>query len=148
MRVNGMSVISAHSSDWRPVRLQDDSSVEYLNELFSEGWFLMPLGVDGLAALAFSVPAEPVRESAHQMVWSRETPHMADAISVMVLRRGDAPMRQQAVVTRRDDEGYFDMRGLPRMPGWHWVATVHLETDELVTVLERDEFSETTNPAS
>lgn len=133
-------VLGAHSADWRPVRLRDCASVEYLNELLDGGWYLMPLNVQGLVALAFTIPMEPARERAMMMPWQAQRHEEPDEIAVVVLHRGVDPGRQKAVVTSRDDSGYIDMRRIPRESGWHVVLTLQLERDGLVTVLERDEF--------
>jgi hypothetical protein len=136
-----MSVIAAHSQDWLPLRLTDEASVGYLSELLAQGWYLMPLNVDGLAALAFVVPKDPEDSRRQHVVWSRERAANDDSFTVVVLRRGGAKGRQRAVVTARDAEGYLDLRDTHTMAGWHLVAMVQLETDGIVSLFERDEFT-------
>src|SRR5688500_16636371 len=62
----GVSVSGAHTAmilatdrKWRAVRLENSESITYLDGLLRDGWYLMELGVDGLATMAFQVPVKP-----------------------------------------------------------------------------------------
>ncbi len=130
-------VITPHDSNWRAVRLKDDTSAAYLNGLLHEGWYVMDVGVAGLPTLAFSVPLEPPAETTFR--WRKRGQPGEDRIVVLVLHKGTAPGRQQGIVIHRDEAGYLDMRLLKAEPGWKQLIVLEMESGAAITIMEKKE---------
>jgi hypothetical protein len=106
-------LINLRYRDWTVVRLQNASSVAYLNELFATGWYLMDLDLGELKCLAFSVPAAPPTRDERRMLVVRQSERTPNFV-VVIVSRGRIVGRQQAVfyaegeVWRTPDGGPWD----------------------------------------
>jgi hypothetical protein len=82
--------------NWQAVRLQNALSIEYLNELFAAGWYLMEIDLGELMCLAFSMPASPPTRDERTMIVVRES-QRTPSIVVVIVSRGRSRDRQRAV---------------------------------------------------
>jgi hypothetical protein len=132
-------MISSTHPTWRPVRPDTEESVEYLNRLFRQGWYLLEDDEDDLPFLMLRVPVKPpkrvVFKRAEEIVEERNQPVM----TVMILHKGNRRSRQLAVIMKRDASGYFDFASdRPEQPGWSQKVSFNLDDGEtMVTIYER-----------
>ena len=127
----------ASADKWRAIRLENEESVRYLNRMFSRGWYLMDLGVDGLPYLNFTVPLKPMPVEYDQQPWVAVK---MESIQVVILTHGKRRNIQKAVVQMRNEEGYYDFTKEKQwidMKVWEGMASIKLEDDGLVTIYQR-----------
>lgn len=135
---SGSKVIDPSNPTWRPIRLENDESVEYLNRMFKQGWYLMPINADDISYLIMMVPLKPPKyinpKSTHQRVVIQNEQMM----TIVVLRKGNQKGFQRAELMKRSDSGYVEMGDVKTdITEWGTVAMLNLETGDMVVILER-----------
>jgi hypothetical protein len=107
-------MISYHDEAiWKPVRLYDEASIAYLNELLADGWFIMEIGVDGLQFLAFNVPLVSSKHVGEMEQFLTHGPSGTEpaTMTLVILTKGSEKNRQMALAAFRDESGYIDASG-------------------------------------
>ncbi|MEO6046947.1 MAG: hypothetical protein ABIQ57_05695 [Candidatus Kapaibacterium sp.] len=122
---------------WSAIRLYDRKSIEYLNEMFKHGWYILPFNRDGVEYLMMDVPAETPKHMSlvneHQILDVQRKP----SYWIVILNKGDQQNRQRAVYTTRDESGYHDMgKRVPSIEVWRPIITKVIEDDGMVTIYE------------
>lgn len=136
-------MISYHDEAiWKPLRLYDEASVAYLNELLANGWFVMEIGVDGLTFLAFNVPLESSKQPAGTDVKEAFMTHgpsgtTPETMTLVILTRGSEKGKQMALASFRDKAGYIDAsRTKADSRKWRILVMMPLE-EGLVIIYEK-----------
>lgn len=122
---------------WRALRLVDEKSIEYLNRMFRQGWYIVPFGMDDIEYFTMQVPLETPKRvkftNEHQLIDARNAPSM----TVVVLNLGTRKDRQMALFVPRDESGYTDMGvDLPPKDIWRPFLTDSVEGG-IVTFFEK-----------
>jgi hypothetical protein len=123
---------------WRPVRLENEQSIEYLNKLFRQGWYMVAPDEDlpfMLLSVPVKTPKRTVFKSPSAIVDAQNQPMM----QVIIVHKGNRRNRQMAMIKKRNEAGYFDLVNLRKeLPGWNQIIALTLEDDETwVTIVER-----------
>jgi hypothetical protein len=124
---------------WRPVRLENEQSIDYLNKLFRQGWYWVEPD-DDLPFMLLSVPVKTPKRTVFKTALSMVDVQNQPRMTVMLVHKGKRRNRQMAVVQKRNEAGYFDMvKDRPEKSGWNQMMSLTLEDDEtMVTIYERD----------
>lgn len=135
---------------WRALRVMDQASVDYLNRLFRNGWYVMPFGMDDIDYFVMRVPletptlakyADPFSlgssSSAPRIAFDVSKSKTVPAITVLVLTQGTKKNRQRAVLNKRNEVGRIDMSQPPGLPNeiWRPVITTLIE-EGMLTICE------------
>jgi hypothetical protein len=123
---------------WRPVRLENEESVDYLNKLFRQGWYWVEPD-DDLPFMLLSVPVKTPKRTVFKTALSMVDVQNEPRMTVMLLHKGNRRNRQMAVMQKRNEAGYFEFLPTVKEPsGWNQMMSLTLEDDEtMVTIYER-----------
>jgi hypothetical protein len=123
---------------WRALHLHDEKSIAYLNRMFRQGWYLVEIGVDGLDYLIMAVPVDTperiIYKTPHHLLQTDTVPTML----VVVLCKGKIRNRQMAVITKRNDSGYFEVGSdTPPRDQWKRILAFKLTEELWFAIYER-----------
>jgi hypothetical protein len=124
---------------WRPVRLENEESVEYLNKLFRQGWYWVEPDAD-LPFMLLSVPVKTPKRTVFNTAISKVDIQNQPRMTIMLVHKGNRRNRQMAVMQKRNAAGYFEFLPSAKEPsGWNQMMSLTLDDDEtMVTIYERD----------
>lgn len=100
---------------WRAILIRVDADADHLNTLLEAGWYLEPIGLEGLPYLILPIVPEDFASPRDTTVEDAPSGrHPNNLPLVLVLTRIGRRRKQRGVVMRPDERGYFDIAWLDR----------------------------------